>query len=241
MTCSAPARGRGSPSSYALASRSSCTSRYACASRPRSGLPHLPGAQAVEPRSRGRPSGRCAAVVATVRRSTCRSPRPRNHRDEGGQPGPTCRPPQGRHEDLVDVQRLLLTFPDLKSEEGAVIDRLRDLSAPGEVLTRWRGRSLRRRSRRTRTRGIDDAAQVASIEYLLRSQLPLVVGAKLSILDVRCKDQAGTTFVVEMQLVHASRRSSTASSTMPARLMSGQLEARAKYKGLAGRRGHLHL
>ena len=37
---------------------------------------------------------------------------------------------------------------------------------------------------------------IVSIEYLLRSQLPLVVGAKLSILDVRCKDRAGTTFVV---------------------------------------------
>jgi hypothetical protein len=29
-----------------------------------------------------------------------------------------------------------------------------------------------------------------------------VVGAKLSILDVRCKDRSGTTFVVEMQLIH---------------------------------------
>ena len=45
-------------------------------------------------------------------------------------------------------------------------------------------------------------AAIASIEYLPSEQLPLVVGAKLSILDVRCKDQAGTTFVVEMQLIH---------------------------------------
>jgi hypothetical protein len=30
----------------------------------------------------------------------------------------------------------------------------------------------------------------------------MVEGAKLSILDVRCKDRAGTTFVVEMQLIH---------------------------------------
>src|SRR5262249_31563202 len=28
------------------------------------------------------------------------------------------------------------------------------------------------------------------------------LGAKLSILDVRCKDRTGTTFVVEMQLIH---------------------------------------
>jgi predicted transposase/invertase (TIGR01784 family) len=45
-------------------------------------------------------------------------------------------------------------------------------------------------------------AAIASIEYLPSEQLPLVVGAKLSILDVRCKDRAGTTFVVEMQLIH---------------------------------------
>jgi len=43
---------------------------------------------------------------------------------------------------------------------------------------------------------------IVSIEYLPSEQLPLVLGAKLSILDVRCKDQAGTTFVVEMQLIH---------------------------------------
>jgi hypothetical protein len=43
---------------------------------------------------------------------------------------------------------------------------------------------------------------IASIEYLPSEQLPLVVGAKLSILDVRCKDVSGTTFVVEMQLIH---------------------------------------
>src|SRR5499433_1137979 len=41
-----------------------------------------------------------------------------------------------------------------------------------------------------------------AIEYLPSEQLPLVEGAKLSILDVRCKDRAGTTFVVEMQLIH---------------------------------------
>jgi predicted transposase/invertase (TIGR01784 family) len=43
---------------------------------------------------------------------------------------------------------------------------------------------------------------IDAIEYLPSEQLPLVVGAKLSILDVRCKDRAGTTFVVEMQLIH---------------------------------------
>ena len=43
---------------------------------------------------------------------------------------------------------------------------------------------------------------IESIEYLPSEQLPLVAGAKLSILDVRCRDRAGTTFVVEMQLIH---------------------------------------
>jgi hypothetical protein len=43
---------------------------------------------------------------------------------------------------------------------------------------------------------------IVDIEYLPSEQVPLVVGAKLSILDVKCKDRAGTTFVVEMQLIH---------------------------------------
>ncbi len=43
---------------------------------------------------------------------------------------------------------------------------------------------------------------IETIEYLPSEQLPLVEGAKLSILDVRCKDRAGTMFVVEMQLIH---------------------------------------
>src|ERR671933_805511 len=43
---------------------------------------------------------------------------------------------------------------------------------------------------------------IEAIEYLPSEQLPLVAGAKLSILDVRCKDRAGAKFVVEMQLIH---------------------------------------
>lgn len=46
------------------------------------------------------------------------------------------------------------------------------------------------------------ARTIETIEYLPSEQLPLVEGAKLSILDVRCKDRAGTMFVVEMQLIH---------------------------------------
>jgi Nucleotidyl transferase AbiEii toxin, Type IV TA system len=40
--------------------------------------------------------------------------------------------------DLVDVQRLLLTFPELKTEDGRVADRLRHMSASEDVLSRWR-------------------------------------------------------------------------------------------------------
>jgi PD-(D/E)XK nuclease family transposase len=47
-----------------------------------------------------------------------------------------------------------------------------------------------------------DEETIVSLEYLPSEQFPLVEGAKLSILDVRCKDRAGTTFVVEMQLIH---------------------------------------
>lgn len=47
-----------------------------------------------------------------------------------------------------------------------------------------------------------DEHTIEEIEYLPSEQLPLVLGAKLSILDVRCKDRSGTTFVVEMQLLH---------------------------------------
>jgi hypothetical protein len=43
---------------------------------------------------------------------------------------------------------------------------------------------------------------IESIEYLPSEQLPMVEGAKLSILDVRCRDRSGTMFVVEMQLIH---------------------------------------
>lgn len=45
---------------------------------------------------------------------------------------------------------------------------------------------------------------IESIEYLPSEHLPLVPGFKLSILDVRCKDRSGATFVVEMQLVHVA-------------------------------------
>src|ERR1700748_3713779 len=47
-----------------------------------------------------------------------------------------------------------------------------------------------------------DEETIVSLEYLPSEQLPLAEGAKPSILDVRCKDRAGTTFVVEMELIH---------------------------------------
>jgi hypothetical protein len=75
-------------------------------------------------------------------------------------------------------------------------------------------------------------AAIASIEYLPSEQLPLVVGAKLSILDVRCKDRAGTTFVVEMQLVHVPGFINRVVYNA-CKAYVGQLKVRAKYKDLA--------
>jgi Nucleotidyl transferase AbiEii toxin, Type IV TA system len=44
--------------------------------------------------------------------------------------------------DLVDVQRLLLKFPDLKTTTGPVADRLGELCASEGVLSRWHALAL---------------------------------------------------------------------------------------------------
>ncbi len=72
---------------------------------------------------------------------------------------------------------------------------------------------------------------IEAIEYLPSEQLPLVVGAKLSILDVRCKDRTGTTFVVEMQLVHVNGFINRVVYNA-CKAYVGQLEERAKYTKL---------
>ena len=43
---------------------------------------------------------------------------------------------------------------------------------------------------------------IQEIEYLPSEQLPDLPGLKLSILDVRCRERSGVTFIVEMQLWH---------------------------------------
>ncbi|NOT63531.1 MAG: Rpn family recombination-promoting nuclease/putative transposase [Acidobacteria bacterium] len=48
------------------------------------------------------------------------------------------------------------------------------------------------------------ADTIEHIEYLPSEQLPLIEGAKLSILDVRCQDLSGARFIVEMQLLHVA-------------------------------------
>src|SRR3984893_7537666 len=78
---------------------------------------------------------------------------------------------------------------------------------------------------------VDDRA-IEVIEYLPSEQLPLVIGAKLSILDVRCKDRAGTTFVVEMQLIHVPGFINRVVYNACKAYVS-QLKVRAKYKQLA--------
>lgn len=40
--------------------------------------------------------------------------------------------------DLTDIRRLLLAFPDLKTGEGPVAERLRELGAPASALEAWR-------------------------------------------------------------------------------------------------------
>lgn len=50
----------------------------------------------------------------------------------------------------------------------------------------------------------EGSERIASLELLSPEQAPDVPGAKLSILDVKCKDQTGRTFVVEMQMLHVA-------------------------------------
>jgi len=47
-----------------------------------------------------------------------------------------------------------------------------------------------------------DAQIIEQIEYLSDKQRPEAEGAQLSVLDARCTDRAGTTFVVKIQLIH---------------------------------------
>jgi hypothetical protein len=60
----------------------------------------------------------------------------RSEGDAGEHSNPESSPKAGT--DLVDVQRLLLAFPELKSEEGVVTDQLRRMNSQEEILSRWR-------------------------------------------------------------------------------------------------------
>ncbi len=46
--------------------------------------------------------------------------------------------------------------------------------------------------------------EITELEYLPGEQVPLVLGLKLSILDVRCRERGGATFIVEMQVLHVT-------------------------------------
>jgi predicted transposase/invertase (TIGR01784 family) len=46
--------------------------------------------------------------------------------------------------------------------------------------------------------------EITELEYLPGEQAPLVLGLKLSILDVRCRERGGATFIVEMQVLHVT-------------------------------------
>jgi predicted transposase/invertase (TIGR01784 family) len=45
---------------------------------------------------------------------------------------------------------------------------------------------------------------IVEIEYLPGERVPLVLGLELSILDVRCREKGGATFIVEMQVLHVT-------------------------------------
>jgi len=49
-----------------------------------------------------------------------------------------------------------------------------------------------------------DDRTIVEIEYLPGEQVPLAMGLKLSILDVRCREKGGATFIVEMQVLHVT-------------------------------------
>lgn len=85
---------------------------------------------------------------------------------------------------------MMLRFADLKND--FVFRRV--FGKHPEILRRLLNDLLERQGERT----------IEGIEYLPSEQLPLAEGAKLSILDVRCRDRGGTTFVVEMQLLHVA-------------------------------------
>jgi predicted transposase/invertase (TIGR01784 family) len=52
--------------------------------------------------------------------------------------------------------------------------------------------------------GLKGDERIAELEILPPEQAPEVVGAKWSILDVRCRDKQGSWFMVEMQVLHVS-------------------------------------
>jgi len=81
-----------------------------------------------------------------------------------------------------------MTFADLKND--FVFRRI--FATHADILRRLLNDLLERTGDRT----------IEEIHYLPGEQLPIVDGAKLSILDVRCKERTGTTFIVEMQLLH---------------------------------------
>ncbi|HSN98774.1 MAG TPA: Rpn family recombination-promoting nuclease/putative transposase [Candidatus Nanopelagicales bacterium] len=81
-----------------------------------------------------------------------------------------------------------MAFADLKND--FVFRRI--FATHPEILRRLLNDLLEREGERT----------IEAIEYLPSEQVPQILGAKLSILDVKCRDRTGTTFVVEMQLIH---------------------------------------
>jgi len=76
-----------------------------------------------------------------------------------------------------------------------------------------------------------DENTIDFIEYLPNEQLPVAAGAKLSILDVRCRDRSGVTFLVEMQLIHLAGFLNRIVYNA-CKAYSGQLKTGASYREL---------
>ena len=81
-----------------------------------------------------------------------------------------------------------MAFADLKND--FVFRRI--FATHPEILRRLLNDLLEREDERT----------IEAIEYLPSEQMPQVLGARLSVLDVRCKDRTGTKFFVAIQLTH---------------------------------------
>ncbi|MFV0505907.1 MAG: Rpn family recombination-promoting nuclease/putative transposase [Bacteroidales bacterium] len=78
---------------------------------------------------------------------------------------------------------------------------------------------------------LSDDQLIESVEYLSLEMLPNIPGKKNSIVDVRCKDKIGRSFIVEMQMYWTSSFM-TRMLYNAAKLYSGQLDAGESFSSI---------